>query len=283
MRLEPTPRRLVSVSLLAAGVVLAGRAYRRRVRNSAVWGLRERAHTGRTTAVTEADVADLPDPVRTYLERSVPVGSTPPSTARFDQRGRLRIDHTSDDWKRFGATHYVTVDPPGFLWDASVDVAPCVSVGVRDLLCDGRGEASVSLYGVVPVERTGTSPELVEADLQRYLAEAVWYPTALLPRAGVQWDPVDDDRARATVEHGGVSASLTFSFDDGEVTQVGPDPRYRWVGDGYEATPWSGHWSDYEWRDGLRIPTEGSVVWHLSDGDFRAWEGRLTDVAYDPW
>jgi len=107
----------------------------------------------------------------------------------------------------------------------------------------------------------------------------VWYPTALLPREGITWEPVDDQRAEATVEYGGVSASLTFSFDGDEVTQVSGG-RYRRVDGGFERTPWTGRWDDHQRRAGLRIPLSGEVVWGLPEGDLRAWEGRVTDVEY---
>jgi hypothetical protein len=51
------------------------------------------------------------------------------------------------------------------------------------------------------VDQRGT-PEPAQVELMRYLAKAVWYPTALLPRQGVRWDLIDEATARA---------SLTFS------------------------------------------------------------------------
>lgn len=44
--------------------------------------------------------------------------------------------------------------------------------------------------------------------LQRYLAEAVWFPTALLPREGLKWTAVDDSTALATLTDSGITVSL---------------------------------------------------------------------------
>jgi len=135
---------------------------------------------------------------------------------------------------------------------------------------------------VVPVNGADPSPELNEAELLRYLAKAVWYPTALLPGEGVTWEPIDDSTARATIEHGDVSASLEFSFDeDDEVTRVYAEERHRRVDDGFEPTPWSGYWYDYQTRNGMRVPMAGEVVWHLPDGDLNAWRGRVTGISYN--
>jgi len=260
--------------------VLAARRLRARRSTQRVDALHGHAATGRKAAFTPADTTELPTPVRRYLQRAIPEGHPLVDTARIEQTGRLRTGDASSAWYPFSATHRVTTAPPGFLWDATVRFAPLLTVSVRDSVCDGEGTAAVSLWGVVPLDGAGTSPEVVEAQLQRYLAEAVWYPTALLPREGVQWAPVDDRTAEATVECGGVSASLTFAFDGDEVTRVEGE-RYRRVEGGFERTPWTGHWDGYERRDGLRIPLSGAVVWGLPEGKFRAWEGRVTDVEYD--
>nr|WP_308986957.1 DUF6544 family protein [Natrinema thermotolerans] len=64
------------------------------------------------------------------------------------------------------------------------------------------------------------------------------------------------------------------------MTRVYAD-RYRRVDDGYELMPWSGYWRNYETQNGVTVPTEGEVVWHLPDGDVHAWQGRVTDIQYD--
>jgi len=262
-------------------VVLAGIGWRRRKTARHVAELRQTATTGRERVFTEDDLEGLPTPVREYLATVMEEGQPYIDSVRLEQTGKLRPGGPTAAWKPFAATQYVTVEPPGFIWNASVSLGPFVSVRVRDQFHDWQGMASVSLFGIVPLETVDSSPELEEAELMRYLAEAVWYPTALLPTAGVEWEPIDDRTANATIENGDVEASLTFSFtEDGEVARVHAD-RYRRVDDGYESTPWSGYWRNYETRNGIRVPTEGAVVWHLPDGDMHAWQGRITTIQYD--
>ncbi|RXK46767.1 hypothetical protein EAF64_18955 [Halorientalis pallida] len=218
--------------------------------------------------------------MRGYFSNVLQPGQEFVDGARIGQVGRLRPGDADSPWQPFTATHHVTVDPPGFYWDATVRYLPFVSVGVRDRFADAESGASVSLFGVVPIDSAGSSPELREAELIRYLAEAVWYPTALLPNEGVEWEGIDDETARATVEHGGVTASLTFTFEDDEVTSVHADERYRSVDGRYEPTPWTGHWHDYATRQGVSVPMAGEVTWHPPDGAFQAWQGRVTDIEY---
>jgi hypothetical protein len=268
------------VALLVA--VLAGLVWFWRETARRLDELRRPANTEREKVFTPDDLADLPAPVRAYFENTLQEGQSYIDTVRLKQNGKLRLGDTSSPWRRFTATQHVTVDPPGFFWDASISLVPFVSLRIRDLFRDGTGSAEVSLFGIVPVDRGEASLELNEGELVRYLAEAVWYPTALLPSEGVQWKPIDDRTAKATIDHGDVSASLAFRFnEEDEVTRVYTEERYRRVEGGFEPTPWSGYWHNYQRRDGIRIPMEGEVFWHLPDGDLEAWQGQLTEIDYD--
>ncbi|WP_424018718.1 DUF6544 family protein [Halorientalis pallida] len=280
MRLGRVLTGVVCAAGALGGIALAGRRLRDRETERQVASLRNRAETDRGKTVSADDWADLPGPVRSYFSDVLEPGQPYVDGVRIEQVGRLRPGGADSPWKPFTATHHVTVDPPGFYWDATVRYLPFVSVGVRDRFAGDESGASVSLFGVVPVDSAGSSPELLEAELIRYLAEAVWYPTALLPGEGVEWAAIDDETARATVEHGGVTASLTFTFEDDEVRRVHADERYRSVDGGFEPTPWTGHWHDYATHDGVSVPMAGAVTWHPPDGEFQAWQGRVIDIEY---
>ncbi|WP_204960068.1 DUF6920 family protein [Salinigranum salinum] len=264
--------------LLTLALLVVGRRREERATAAAVDRLLGSAR-GRPLPARSPDAFDgLPDPVRRYFETVLPADPLERPAVRVEQRGELRLGPDSS-WTGFAATHHATTRRPGFVWDATVDLAPAVSVRVRDGYVDGGGSARVALFGALPVDGATPSPELNEAALQRYLAEAVWYPQALLPEHGVSWEPIDDRTARATLAHGGTTASLTFHFSpENEVERVHATARNRRVGDGYEPTPWTGLWRDYEVRDGAPIPTAGEVVWHLPDNDFHAWRGRVTEI-----
>jgi hypothetical protein len=237
-----------------------------------------------------ADRPDLPEPVERYFDAVLPGDPRRARSVRIEQEGRLRVGGLDSPWKPFAATHRATGRRPGFVWDATVSVLPLTAVRVRDAFVDGEASSRVTLFGVLPLGSAAGSRELDEAALQRYLAEAVWYPTALLPENGVSWEGIDDRTARATLTYGETTASLTFHFaeerlhKEGEevalVERVHTERRYRAVGNGFEPTPWTGLWRDYEDRGGVLVPTAGEVVWHLPEGDLHAWRGRVTSVDF---
>jgi hypothetical protein len=116
----------------------------------------------------------------------------------------------------------------------------------------------------------------------RFFAEAAWYPTSLLPSQGVQWKPIDDFSANATLKDRETAVTLLFRFgENGLITMVRAEARGRTVAGTVIPTPWEGLWSNYERRDGMCIPTEGEVAWVLPEGPKPYWRGCITSLRYE--
>ena len=228
------------------------------------------------------DFDQLPNPVARYFRWALKEGQPPIKSARLIQAGEFRARKTDDGWSRFEAKQYFSAQPPGFVWDAGIRMAPLIKVRVRDAYVAGQGSMQGKILSLVSMIDERGKAELNAGALQRYLAEAVWFPTALLPSAGVKWSEMDNNRALATLTDSNTTVSLEFHFNDaGEITGVFTPGRYRKVNGKYELTPWAGHFRNYEARDGIRIPVEGVVEWQLPGGSFTYWKGRIVKVEYD--
>ncbi|NHN61092.1 MULTISPECIES: DUF6544 family protein [Halorussus] len=223
------------------------------------------------------DLDGLPDPVRRYFETVLDEGQPSVRSVRLEQRGEFRLGGATGSWKPLAATQHFTVDPPGFVWDAEIELFPLVSTRVVDAYAAGEGSLRATVLGAIPVAEAEPSPALNEGELLRYLAEAVWFPTALLPGRGVTWEAVDDRSARATVTDRGTTASLVFRFDDrNRVERVHAEGRYRAEDDAF--VPWTGYFRDYRERNGMEIPTAAEVEWNLPEGDSSYWRASVTEI-----
>lgn len=219
----------------------------------------------------------LPAPVARYLRWALPEMLSM-RLVRIRQRGTLRADVQSNRWMAFEARHLVAPVAIGFVWNARVTVAPLLHVGVRDAYIAGSGSGQVSLMSAIGISSAGGTPEMNSGSLHRFLAEAVWYPAALLPSSKLQWSPIDSSRALATLTDHGISVSLEFRFaETGEVTGIYTPARWGTFGGGYEQRPWEGHFRNYERKHGLWVPMEGDVGWYV-DGEWRVvWKGTALD------
>ena len=153
---------------------------------------------------------DLPPPVARYL-RHVLRPAQRLQLVRIGQIGTLRTDVRSERWMTFGAEHVVAPLSTSFVWSARVRVAPLVHVRVRDAFIDGLGTGQVSLLSAFTVAGDAGTPEMNAGSLHRYLAEAVWYPTALIPSEKLRWTSIDANTALAMLTDHGVSVSWEFA------------------------------------------------------------------------
>lgn len=238
-------------------------------------------HTG-IEIVDFASFEELPPPVARYFRRVLANGQRLIRLAEMRQSGVLRTSTTTDRWSPFTATQLVAPHASSFVWNAKVDMPLATHVRVVDSYIAGAGAGRVSLLSAVVVASESISPELNSGELHRYLAEAVWYPTALLPQSGVLWRPIDDHTAMATLTANGMSVSLEFRFSEsGEVAGIYSPGRFRRLDGAYKKVPWEGHFKDYRIQAGMRVPMYGEVGWY-DDGILQmVWKGNILEAQYE--
>lgn len=241
---------------------------------------------GRDEPVTFERFDEVPAPAARYLRSALVEGQSRVRAARVVQRGEFRARESPDPaagWRPFQAEQYFTVEPPGFVWDAAIGVAPGAWVRVRDAWAGGRASMVGALWGVLPVVRAADHPHLRLGALQRFLAESVWLPTALLPGPRLRWSAVDNRRARATLVDGGTEAMLEFEFaPGGEIVGCFTPERPRAVpgrGARYEMLPWGGRYAGWESCGGMRVPHRAEVYWVVDGREQPYYRG--TNVRID--
>ena len=225
------------------------------------------------------EIVNLPAPVQRYFRAVLTDGQPVVTHARIASKGTFNMgEPAAPAWKPFTAVQDFYPGAPGFVWDARVRMLPGVDAYVRDSFAGGAGSMHASVAGLVTVADSHGSPEIAAGALMRYLAEAPWFPTALLPGQGVTWAAAAEQRATATLRAGATSVSADFEF--------GPDgliARCIALRDNdklHAKLPWGGRYSAWIERDGMKIPGAAEVAWELPAGTFPYWRGTVEPV-YD--
>ena len=273
---------LAVVVATAAGLAVLGwlrwaagtRALRRRLQATRV---------AATPAVVDfGELEGLPAPVQRYFRAVLRDGQRIVAGVRVRHAGTFDMGAGSAQWKPFTSDQRVVTRRPGFDWDARIRLAPGLAVHVHDAYVGGEGLLRAGILGLLTIVDLRGTRELAEGELMRFMAEAAWYPTALLPSQGVRWEAVADDAARATLADGDVALTLLFSFDaDGLVKTIRAEARGRTVGDAVVPTPWECRLANWQEGDGMRIPLDGEVAWLLPEGEKSYWRGRIVSIAYE--
>lgn len=228
------------------------------------------------------DLARLPAPVARYLQLVLPDDQPPVRRLYQRQRGELRTSAESNRWFGFEAEQVTNPLSTSYVWDARIRLLPLLHLSVRDSYVDGRGSSHVKLLSRFRVGADSGGPELNSGALHRYLAEAAWYPTALLPSEALRWAAIDDSRAEATLSDAGQSVSLEFRFNAaGEISGVYTPGRWEKFKGSYRRTAWEAHFHNYERRANMLVPCRGDVGWYYAGSWQKVWHGSVIESSYE--
>ncbi len=225
------------------------------------------------------DLDDLPKPVARYLRFALTPGQPLLRGARLEQTGYMRSGN-GKPWAPFTAVEHFCGDPIGFVWDASMRIAPFVTIKVRDRYVGGEGASEATIAGLISLGRRKGTPELAAASLVRFLAEAAWLPAMYLPSENLRWSAIDDRQARAILRDGRTEVSIDVEFGyAGEIVSVST-MRYRDVNGVPVLTPWRGHYRAFSPVHGMMIPMAADVEWIIQDVPVMVWRGEITVASY---
>jgi hypothetical protein len=131
-------------------------------------------------------------------------------------------------------------------------------------------------FGFIPVARS-QGPATDKGAALRGLAELPWRPWVFREGPCLTWETVETNKLRAAFDDGKTQAAVEFVVDsEGQVLGGSASSRPRVVGKSLVDTPWSGSFGEYRSFDRVRVPTTAEVSWHLPEGPFTYWRGRVT-------
>lgn len=270
------------VAALLAGVRLYG---------SQRWSAQTRELRARLDAAREpvrprdidyGELEGLPAPVRRYFRAVLEEGRPMVVGARARHTGTFDMGRSTDRWRSFTSDQEVLTRRPGFDWNGRVAMMPGLPVLVHDAYVAGEGMLRASVLGLFTVADMRGTKDVAKGELMRFLAEAPWYPTALLPSQGVRWEAAGDRSACATLEEGDHAIGMLFTFDErGLIETVEAEARGRMAGCEVVPTPWRGRFWNYQERGGMLVPLDGEVAWILPEREKPYWRGHIVEISYE--
>ena len=282
MKLKWTALVIVALAAIVAVIVIyAARRWR-----SGTMALRARLEVARRPIATKSydpgELIGLPEPVQRYFRAALRGGQQLVAAVNVEHRGTFNPNETGEQWKPFVSTQRVVTQRPGFDWDARIAMMPGVTVRVHDAYVAGQGLLRAALFGLVPLADVRGTPMIAQGELMRFFAEAVWYPTALLPSQGVHWKAVNGSSATATLRDQDNEVTLLFRFNENDLIEsVHAEARGAMVGKDIVMMPWECRMSNYQTRHGMTVPLTGEVAWLRPEGRKAYWRGTVTSLTYE--
>jgi hypothetical protein len=217
----------------------------------------------------------LPEPVQRYFRYSLKDGQRYTSYVRLRQGGFFRPDPALD-FLPIEAEEYFSVEKPGYVWYTEMRPVQYVWLAARDIYFQARGNALIKLFsGVALADSRGNETD--QGAMIRWLGEAVWFPTALLPSERIRWEELDNNSAKAFFTDGGRTVVGVFHFNEkGEITSFTAD---RFMGKSLEK--FEGRYAAYKEFYRIKIPRQVEATWHLKTGNYTYYRFNVTEIDYN--
>ena len=233
--------------------------------------------------VTDDDLAHLPEVVQRYLSRMGTLGNPPIGSFRAVASGKFRM-RRGQRFMPCAIHQYDSADPLARLFHMRLDLFGVVPMVGTDRYVAGEGRMHGKLLGLLTVA-DGSGPEFDTGELTTFLNDAILLAPSMLLGLDVEWKELDDHSFEVTLTDSGRTVSAKVFLDDA-ATPVDFASTDRWADlpDGLVQTRWTtpvGGW--VRRTDGRLVPTEGSAVWHLPDGEltYARLRFRPYDIQFD--
>jgi len=202
-------------------------------------------------------VNDLPDPAKRYFLFSIAPGTPLHPVAEIEMTGEIGLGSKENPNYMSMEAVQILAPPHGLVWKTNVGSGLMKMSGSDGYLND-QAWVYFWLMHTIPIVRVGGTHDYIRASFGRVVAEAVfWAPATLLPQQGIVWEAVDENRAKATIEHNGLRQELeiTVAEDGRPVSVVIP----RWSNANTEKEwrlqPFGGTMSEFKKFAGFNIAT----------------------------
>jgi len=215
-------------------------------------------------------IKELPEPVQRYFRYALQENQAYISYVRLKHDGIFRTE-PGQKWMKIKGEEYFITDKPGFVWFGKVPL-----FSAQDVYYNGKGNLKVKLLSLIKIV-DAKSKEIDEGELLRWLGEAPWFPTALLPSENLRWEEIDENSARVTLKDDDVTVEGIFHFNQqGQITQF-KAKRFK----DRVLENWSGFYHDYREVNNMKIPMRVEVMWNLKTGDFKYVDFTVKKIEYD--
>lgn len=216
-------------------------------------------------------IANLPEPVQRYFKHVLKDGQAYISYVSLTHGGHFKLGQDKK-WMNIEGEQYFTTEKPGFIWKGTTAMFTA-----RDMYIGDKGRLVVLLLSLFKVVDS-KGEKFNEGELQRWLAESVWFPTNLLPSDQLNWSAIDAQTAKLTFQYQDVSFFYVVTFNKmGEIAHM---ETQRFMSESNREI-WHCKFTDYREMHQIMVPTIGEVTWKLEKGDFSYAKFKVKKIEYD--
>ncbi len=225
--------------------------------------------------ITGKELENLPIPVAKWLKKSGIVGKEKIRTVCLKQNILMKTDPDQKEWSEATAEQFFSTDNPSFVWKIDMNKPPFIRITGRDKFVNGKGDILIKMFSAWNIVHA-SGKKTDESVMQRFLAETVWFPSAVLSPY-IEWKSIDSLSAQATMKYMGTSASGTFFFNEEGDFIAFKTLRYKDSEKDDKPREWIVEVKKHAVINGIKIPVKLEVSWMLETGK---WTWLILDIEF---
>ncbi|QJR37662.1 DUF6544 family protein [Gemmatimonas groenlandica] len=227
--------------------------------------------------VTEADLAQLPLPMQTYLRRVGAVGRARIRNLRVTFTAQMRSS-ASAPWMHATATQYEFFSPPARLFSMSASRSG-IPFDVLHRYLDNAATFQVRIAGLIPmVNKSG--PGITHDETVTLMNDVLVLAPAAVLDMPFTFETINARSLRATFSNAGFTVTAHVTFDEaGDLVGFVSDDRSHDREGG--AATWSTPISGYREVDGIRVGSLGDANWIEPSGEWTYGRFQISSIAYN--
>jgi len=229
------------------------------------------------SVLTEADISQLPEPVKKYLHFTGSVGQPKINNFKVEFTGKIRKDEKSE-WMPFTSQQYNFMQIPTRLFFMK---AVMKNLPVAGYHCFKNGKASmdIRLLSLFKVQFQD-GPEMDLSETVTFFNDMCCLAPAALIDKRITWLEVDGNKVNASFTNNNITVSAWLYFND-EGTLINFISRDRYAADAGKQLPWSTPLVDYQQINGYKLMQNAETIYSYPDRDLCYGTFRLVGVKYN--
>ncbi|MFZ1289796.1 MAG: DUF6544 family protein [Melioribacteraceae bacterium] len=271
---------IVILFLLFLFLFFGGKYYTKYTVDSSISDLRNSINFNSKKIFTHSQIQNEPKLIQNFYKNVIDDSSLIPNFITLNQSGEIKTEEKSN-WLKIKSTEYFTSQKPNLLWDAEIGNSKFFWIEIVDSYLKRKGNTLIKINSSVTIGDSW-GIEIDKSNLFKYLSEAVYFPTTLLPSKYLKWNILDSNIAeiKFTNNKTSVVAKLFFN-NDGTISKIETLDKFRPMNDNYKESLFTIYFSNYKKYNSFLIPTYCEVEWELENGKFKFGKFKIDNIKYE--
>jgi len=230
--------------------------------------------------LTEADLVELPEPVRKYIRYTGAVGKPKVANFKIEFNGKIRKSEQSA-WMPFASEQYNFMETSTRLFFLN---AVMKGLPVAGFHCFRNGDAfmDIRLLSLFKVQYQ-SGREMGIAETVTFFNDMCCMAPATLIDKRIEWLESDSTSVKARFSNNGIAITARLYFNEkGELTNFVSDDRYA-AGENntMHRLKWSTPLKEYKLVDGFTLATSAEAIYAYPEGDLCYGTFSLQHITYN--